>query len=107
MRTVLGIIGAILLFFVSIFALNYFGYAQYAFFAPLYEAVRRDTFEQSRAFNEGMIRDLQKLQMEYQSASADQRAALRSVAIHRFSVYPEDRMPPDLRLFYSKLKKGE
>ena len=32
----------------------------FQFFAPKYEAVRRETFEQSKAYNQGMIQELQK-----------------------------------------------
>ncbi len=37
----------------------------YKFFAPRQEAVRRQVFETSRAFNQGMVQELQNMQFEY------------------------------------------
>ena len=79
----------------------------FQFFAPKYEQVRRNTFEQSRAFNEGMIRDLENLKMQYEASDDTGKAALRDVIIHRFSVYPEDQMPPNLRSFYVQLTRPQ
>ena len=33
-------------------------------FAPKYEQVRRETFEQSKAYNQGMIQELQNMQFD-------------------------------------------
>jgi hypothetical protein len=53
-----------------------------------------------------MIRDLENLQLEYISADKEHKDALRAITLHRFSVYPEDKMPPNLRNFYNSLKAG-
>jgi hypothetical protein len=73
------------------------------FFSPRYEAIRNETFHNSQSYNDGMIRDLQDLKLEYLKASPVQKDALRSVIIHRFSVYEKERLPLDLRDFYSAL----
>ena len=54
-----------------------------------------------------MIRDLENLQMEYINSDAEHKQAIRAVVLHRFSVYPEDRMPVNLRNFYNDLKAGK
>jgi len=54
-----------------------------------------------------MIRDLENLQLEYINADAEKKQALRAIVLHRFSVYPEDKMPPNLRNFYNSLKAGK
>jgi hypothetical protein len=54
-----------------------------------------------------MIRDLENLQLEYIKADNDGKQALRAIVLHRFSVYPEDKMPPNLRNFYNDLKAGK
>lgn len=79
----------------------------YQYFNPKYEAVRRQTFEESRAFNEGMVRDLENLRLEYIGAAPEKKAALRSVILHRFSVYDGNRLSFDLRQFYDQLQRGE
>ncbi len=79
----------------------------YKTFAPRYEQVRRETFEESRAFNQAMIQELQNMQFEYVKAPTESQAALRKIILHRAADYPEDRMPTDLRSFIQQLKREE
>lgn len=73
-------------------------------FAPAYEAVRRQTFEQSQSYNEGMVRDLENLRMAYADAKTPaQQDAIRDTARHRFAAYPSANLPADLRLFQAQL----
>jgi hypothetical protein len=90
-----------------VFGLNFGGYALYSYFAPMYRATDYKTFKESEQYNDGMVRDLENLQMEYNNADAEHKQALRAIVLHRFSVYPEDRMPPNLRNFYNQLKAGQ
>jgi hypothetical protein len=106
-KGILAGIGALVLFLAFIFSMNLFGLAQYSFFAPKVRAVENQVFKESEQYNDGMIRDLENLQMEYIQANADQKQALRAIVLHRFSVYPEDKMPPNLRNFYNSLKAGQ
>jgi hypothetical protein len=96
-------IGAVAL----IFGLTFLGYKSYEFFAPKYRAVDNQVFKQSEQYNDGMIRDLENLQMEYIKADDAGKQALKAITLHRFSVYPEDRMPPNLRNFYNDLRAGK
>lgn len=73
-------------------------------FAPKYEQVRRETFEQSKAYNQGMIQELQNMQFEYVKADKDSKTALASIILHRASDYDVDKMPSDLRSFIAELK---
>jgi len=98
---------SILIIIAAIFALSFLGYKSYEFFAPKYRAVDNQVFKQSEQYNDGMIRDLENLQLEYIKATAEQKDALRAITLHRFSVYPEDKMPPNLRNFYNDLKAGK
>lgn len=85
--------------------LGYVSYLAYSFYAPRYEQVRYNTFKQSQTYNDGMIRDLQNLKMDYLKANDEQKAALKAITIHRFSVYDTSRLPPDLQSFYYSLTK--
>ena len=85
--------------------LGYLSYLAYSFYAPKYEQVRYDTFKQSQSYNDAMLRDLQDMRMEYIKANDEQKAAIKYIAIHRFSVYDIDRLPVDLRAFYMELSK--
>ena len=77
----------------------------YKVFAPKYEQVRRETFEQTKSYNQGMIQELQNMQFEYAKANPEQKDALASIILHRAADYPEDRMPSDLRSFIAELKR--
>ena len=73
-------------------------------FSPKYEQVRRETFEQSKAYNQGMVQELENMQFEYIKAGKEHRAALASVILHRAADYDENKMPADLRNFIVNLK---
>lgn len=79
----------------------------YKVFAPQYEQTRRDVFEQSRAFNQGMVQELQNMQFEYVKATPEQKDALASIILHRASGYNlnDPIVPPDLRSFIERLKR--
>ncbi|MCX6808427.1 MAG: hypothetical protein NTW50_02050 [Candidatus Berkelbacteria bacterium] len=77
----------------------------YKAFAPKYEQVRRETFEQTRSYNHGMIQELQNMQYQYIQADKSHKEALASIILHRSADYPEDKMPADLRDFIRGLKR--
>lgn len=79
----------------------------YRFFGIRYENTRRQIFEQSRAFNQGMVQELENMEVEY-TTSKDPKAkeALASVILHRASGYNMDDpiVPAELRTFVQGLK---
>lgn len=81
----------------------------YRYFAPKYEQVRRETFEQSKAYNQGMVQELQNMQFEYIKAAKEHQSALRQVILHRAADYNMDdpRVPTDLRDFVAQLKREQ
>jgi len=97
------VIGWLFLIIVCMFG----SFFAYQYFGPKYRAVDNQVFKQSEQYNDGMIRDLENLQMEYINSDAEHKQAIRAIVLHRFSVYPEDRMPPNLRNFYNDLKSGK
>jgi hypothetical protein len=74
-----------------------------AFFAPKFEEVRRNTFEQSKSFRDGAIQELQNMQFEYIRADAEHKKALADVIRHRAAEIPANAMPADLQSFVSNL----
>lgn len=85
---------------------NMLGFWSFAYFAPKIEQVRYNTFKESQAYNDGMLRDLYDIQRDYLKADANGKASLRAIAIHRFSTFPVEKMPADLKVFYVQLKEG-
>jgi hypothetical protein len=102
-----SVMATILTITVLVLGLGYLGWASYDYFAPKYRATDNKVFKQSEQYNDGMIRDLENLQLEYVNADNEHKQALRAIVLHRFSVYPEDQMPANLRNFYNQLRSGK
>lgn len=77
----------------------------YDVFAPKYERSRREAFEESKAYNEGMVQELQNMQFEYIKADEPHRKALGDIILHRAADYDLERLPPDLRELIQRLKE--
>lgn len=94
---------------VSILALGWIlavnGLEMQRYFMPKQEAIRRQTFEQSKTYNQGMIQELQNMQFQYEQAAPEHQAALRSIILHRAADYDEEEMPPALRSFVDGLRR--
>jgi len=105
--SVFGLLTLVFYLFIGVLVIggSYIGYLAYSFYAPRMEKVRYDTFKQSQAYNDGMIRDLENLKMEYTKANDEQKAALRAIVVHRFSVYDIDLLPNDLQVFYNSINR--
>jgi len=87
--------------------LSVLSYQAYDYFAPKYRATDNKVFKESEQYNDGMVRDLENLQLEYMNADKEHKDALRAITLHRFSVYPEEKMPPNLRNFHNDLRSGK
>lgn len=107
MRDSLKVAAAIFASLAALFALAYLGLNFDRFFAPRQEALRNQVFHESQAYNDGMLRDLENMQMQYNDATPAGKDALRAIALHRFSIYPQDKLPANLLAFYSQLKDGQ
>lgn len=76
----------------------------YKFFAPKTEAVRREVFEQSKAYRQGAVQELQSMEFQYEQADEGHKAALRGIILHRAADLDPEVMPIDLRQFITQLK---
>jgi len=111
MKEAFQTIGGILLFIILIVALTWFAqgnsFFMYKFFAPKTEQVRREVFEQSKAYRQGVVQELQNIMMEYPKASPEQKVALRVVALHKSADTPADALPPHVNAFISELRNPQ
>ncbi len=107
MSKVVGGVAAALVIIVGLgWVLQWNNVLQLGFFAPRYEAVRRNTFEQSRAFNEGMQQELQRMRQDYLTApDANARDAIKSIVLHRVADY-DLSMIKDPTLWILDLRRG-
>lgn len=107
MKYVLGTAGALVLVFGLSWAIEGNDFFLYRYFAPKQEAVRRQVFENTRSFNQGMIQELENMQFEYErEKDPDAKAALRAIILHRASGYNlnDPDVPQSLRAFINQLK---
>jgi len=79
----------------------------YKVFAPKYEQARRETFEQSKAYNQGMVQELQNMQFQYLQANPEQQQALAFIILHRVADFDVNKLPADLRSFIEQLKRDQ
>ena len=108
MKRILIIAGCILGFLVLTLGFGWLSagndFAMFKYFAPRQEAVRRQVFEQTKSYNQGMIQELQNMQFEYVQADKGHQDALRSIILHRAADFDESRLPADLRDFIKDLR---
>jgi hypothetical protein len=102
-------LSAILLFVIAFIGLLWLvqgnDFVLYKAFAPKYEAVRRETFEQSKAYRQGLVQELQNMQFEYVKADKEHQAALASIILRRTADVPTDALTPDLNKFVDQLRR--
>mgnify|MGYP001612854166 FL=1 len=113
MKGALSVLGVVVAVVVAITGLAWVvqgnDFFLYKVFAPKYESVRREVFEQSKAYNQGMVQELQNMQFEYVKASPEHQKALRAIILHRAADYNIDdpRVPADLRQFVAGLRREQ
>ena len=76
----------------------------YKAFAPKYEAVRRETFEQTKSYRQGMVQELQNMQFQYVQADDAHKEALADLILHRAADVDSETLPPALRAFISDIR---
>jgi hypothetical protein len=73
-------------------------------FAPRMEQVRRETFEQSKAYNQGQAQQLEQFQFQYIKAAPADRPALATVILESSADYDSSKLPPNLQQFLESLR---
>ena len=105
-KVTVAVVAFIVLLLVGSWAAQVNHWFMFKVFAPKHEQVRRETFKQSRAFNQGLNQEVQAMRFEYEQASSEYRDALRSIILHR-TAGDEEHLSPDLRQWVAELKGGE
>ena len=67
--------------------------------SPQEENVRREVFEETKAYNEAKEQELAKLYKEYLSADGDAKKGIEAYVTHSFADYPIDRLDVSLQDF--------
>lgn len=105
-RTVSWIIFGVLIVFSFTWLVQGNDFFMHKYFAPKYEQTRREVFEQSKAYSQGMIQELQNMQFEYVKSTPEQKATLASIILHRAADFNMDQpqVPAELRHFVEQLR---
>ena len=113
MKDILKAICSVILFIAILFAFMWAiegnDFFMYKLFAPKQEQVRREVYEQSVSYNQGMVQDLENMQTQYldPNITQEQKSALKHIILDRASKFDLDKeAPPDLRNFIDKLTRG-
>ena len=102
--TTLVLIG--LLLFAGSFYIREYSLKREAYFQPKEEALRRSVYEQSKAYREGTIRDLQNLMIDYKKADKQEvKTLLANTFLHRVADIQDYDLPSELLTFKKELSK--
>lgn len=104
MRAIFITIVCVIGFIALMFLLQLGGLVNYKFFATKYENARREVYEETKSYNDGVVRELQNFMIEYYTHDEVGKQALKSVILHRAADYPTERLPKDVQRFINKLK---
>ena len=80
-------LGAFFLLLALVWVIQGDSFFMYKVFAPRTEAVRRQVFKQSQAYNDGMAQEVAAFQLEYVRTDSVHKELLASTAYHRFASY--------------------
>lgn len=69
----------------------------YKFWAPKYEAVRRQTYEQTKSYRQGSIQRLNTLCTQLNDADDGHKPMIRDLISHEFAEWDTDDVPGYLR----------
>ena len=96
--------GGIAIVLIITLGLMSFGLFSSKTFDPKYEQVRRETFEQSKAYRDGMVQELQNMEFQYLQADEAHKKALADIILHRTAAVPPDALTPELNSFIAQLQ---
>ena len=95
---VLYFIAAIMMLSCSALAIRACTVADHATFDKVDERIRRENFEETKSYRDGLRRDFDELLLSYAHAkSDDERATIRAVMRHRAEGAPPDLVPQDVK----------
>ena len=87
------------------FGLQFAGLVNYGFFAPKYEKVRRNVYEETQSYVEGKRQEIVKYKLEYQlSKDPAEKEAIRRTIIQTTANLDLTLLSPDLEQFVLSLR---
>ena len=103
MKTTLQIILTILVLITLVWFLTANDLILTKVFAPKYEQVRREAFEQSKAYRQGLDQEIQNMHFEYVRSTPSQQTVLAYIIKHRVA-NDYDSLSSENKQFVNSLK---
>ena len=98
------VLGILLVMFGLGWAIEGNDFFMYKFFAPKREAVRRQVFEQTKSYRQGMVQEIRNYRIQYQTATVEQRASLRFTILQETADFDLSQLTPDQREWLESLR---
>jgi hypothetical protein len=98
--------GILMAIFIVAFLATGMDFAIFKFWAPKMENVKREVFEGTKSYQEGMAQELVGYYTAYAQADSATKNAIKGVVLHKLANYPPeayDRLPDYLKLWVSQL----
>lgn len=96
MKKAFILIGGFILAIGAIFGIGFIGNSlnlwSYSFFAPKYENVRRDVFENTQSYVEGKRQSLTNYYDEFRKADPTEKKAIRKLMLQEFSNFDINKL---------------
>lgn len=84
---------------------EYLGIIKFGFFEPKKENIRREVFENTKSYVQGVAQDLGKYYQEYQEGDLEKQEAIKNVIRMRFAEFDESKLQNDrLRVFLVNMR---
>lgn len=100
-------LGLLLLAFFGIYVAGFFilggNFALYKFWAPRFRDVERQVFEQTQSYVQGKNTYISRLRLQYESASEQQREALRRLILSEAETISRENLTYANQAFVSSL----
>lgn len=104
MRVIAGIILAAILIVGITFGGNALGLWQYSFFAPKYENVRREVFENTQSYIESKRQSLTNYYDEFRKADNTEKLAIRKLMLQEFANFEIENLTSIQQAWYKEMQ---
>ena len=98
LKETFAVLAAIALVVGFVIAMQLASLENYKFFGPKFEDARRNVFEETKSYQDGLRRDFDNLYLQYEEAKdPDEKSAILSVIRHRAEGVNPDFLPTSIR----------
>lgn len=102
-KIIFASIGGLIVLLALIIGLQYLDLVNFSFFAPKYQNVQRNVFENTQSYTEGKRQDLVKYYHEWLTADKTGREGLKSIVLDDFSNCDTSKLTPSEKQMYDEM----